>query len=68
MPRPEDTFQERLYCIQWITSETLGTSRQETYFAPITKENLARERQVEQIVRENLARWQEEGLVPDMVH
>jgi putative DNA methylase len=66
MPRPEDIFQERLYCIQWITQETLGKSRQETYFAAVTEEDLARERQVEQIVRENLARWQEEGLVPEM--
>jgi putative DNA methylase len=66
MPRPEDIFQERLYCIQWITQETLGKSRQETYFAAVNKEDLARERQVEQIVREHLTRWQEEGLVPEM--
>jgi putative DNA methylase len=23
-PRPDDIFQERLYCIQWITKESLG--------------------------------------------
>jgi putative DNA methylase len=67
MPRPEDIFQERLYCIQWITQETLGKSWQATYFAAVTKEDLRRERQVEQIVAKNLARWQEEGFVPDMV-
>lgn len=65
-PRPEDIFQERLYCIQWITQESLGKSRQATYFAAVTKEDLRRERQVEQIVRENLTRWQEEGWVSDM--
>ena len=32
----------------------------------MTEEDLARERKVEAIVRENLARWQSEGLVPDM--
>jgi adenine-specific DNA methylase len=66
MPRPDDIFQERLYCIQWITAETLGQSRQETFFASVTPADLERERKVEQIVRENLAAWQEAGLVPDM--
>ena len=59
-------MQERLYAIQWITKDTLGKSRQETFFAAVTEDDLARERQVEAIVRENLARWQDEGLVPDM--
>jgi putative DNA methylase len=65
-PQSDDTFQERLYCIQWITKETLGQSRQETYFAAVTEADLEREKKVEQIVEENLATWQEKGLVPDM--
>jgi putative DNA methylase len=36
-PRPDDIFQERLYAIQWITKDTLGTSRQETFFAAVTR-------------------------------
>ncbi|MGH7122630.1 MAG: hypothetical protein ACREFP_27170 [Acetobacteraceae bacterium] len=66
VPRPDDIYQERLYCIQWITKETLGKGRQETFFATVTEEDLAREREVETIVRDNIARWQNEGLVPDM--
>jgi len=66
VPRPNDIFQERLYCIQWITKESLDKGRQETYFAAVTEDDLARERIVESIVRENLSRWQDEGLVPDM--
>jgi putative DNA methylase len=66
VPRPDDIFQERLYCIQWITKETLGKGRQETFFASVSEDDLFRERRVEEIVRENLARWQDEGLVPDM--
>ncbi|TIU01604.1 MAG: DUF1156 domain-containing protein [Mesorhizobium sp.] len=66
VPRPEDALQERLYCIQWITKASLGKRRQHTFFASVTDEDLARERQVEAVVRENLARWQDEGLVPDM--
>ena len=54
VPRPDDIFQERLYCIQWITKESLGKSRQETFFATVTEDDLARERKVEAIVRENL--------------
>ena len=65
-PRPDDIFQERLYCIQWIKKETLDAARQETWFAAPTEADLARERKVDAIVAENLARWQEEGLVPDM--
>jgi putative DNA methylase len=66
IPRPDDIFLERLYCIQWITGASLGKGRQETFFASVTEDDLAREHKVEAIVRENLTRWQAEGLVPDM--
>jgi putative DNA methylase len=64
--RPDDIWRERLYCIQWISKETFGKGRQETYFASVTEEDALRERKVETIVRENLAEWQLSGLVPDM--
>ena len=66
MPRPDDVYQERLYGIQWITKDSLPKSRQITFFAAATEDDLARERKVEAIVAQNLARWQDEGLVPDM--
>jgi len=66
VPRPDDIFQERLYAIQWITKASLGKGRQETFFAATTEDDLDLERQVETIVRSNLASWQDEGLVPDM--
>jgi putative DNA methylase len=66
VPRPGDIFQERLYCIQWVTRESLSKGRQEIFFAAITEDDLARERRVEAIVRENLSRWQNQGLVPDL--
>lgn len=66
MPRPDDIFQERLYCVYWMTCESLVKSRPKTFFASVTPADLERERKVEQIVRENLAAWQEAGLVPDM--
>jgi adenine-specific DNA methylase len=66
MSRPGDIFQERLYAIQWITKETLDKPRQETFFAAVTDADLERERKVKRIVSENLANWQDAGLVPDM--
>jgi len=67
IPRPDDIFQERLYCIQWIAKQSPVQGRQETYFAAVTAEDLARERQVEALVAENIPHWQAEGLVPDMM-
>ncbi|HEY6345681.1 MAG TPA: anti-phage-associated DUF1156 domain-containing protein [Bryobacteraceae bacterium] len=66
MPRPDDIFQERLYCIQWITKESLHKGRQETFFAAVTQDDLDRERKVEEIVREKLHCWQAAGIAPDM--
>jgi adenine-specific DNA methylase len=61
-PRPTDVFQERLFCVQWARQ---GNAR-DTFFREVGPDDLAREAKVEAIVVENLARWQELGLVPDM--
>ena len=65
-PRPDDVFQERLYAIQWIKKDSLGSARPTTYFSTVTEEDLERERQVERIVADNLLKWQKDGRVPDM--
>jgi Protein of unknown function (DUF1156) len=59
VPRPDDVFQERLYAIQWLTPD--GS----LFFTAARAEDIAREKQVEAIVRENLSSWQTRGLVPD---
>jgi putative DNA methylase len=66
VPRPEDILQERLYCIQWITRETVCKRRQTTFFVGVTHDDSERERKVEDLVRQNLPRWQAEGLLPEM--
>jgi putative DNA methylase len=66
-PRADDIFQERLYCIQWFTKESLDKPRKKTFFAGVTPQDVAREEIVRSWVRKNLPAWQEEGLVPDMV-
>lgn len=66
VPRLDDVFQERLYCIQWVKKESIGKGRQETFFAAVTPDDLDNEHTVETIVRESLPEWQSKGLVPDM--
>ena len=66
-PRPDDIFQERLYCIQWMARETLSLHRPQTFFSAVTDEDLERERKIESFVAKNLARWQADGLVPQMM-
>lgn len=65
-PRLDDIFQERLYAIHWIRKDSLGKKRQEAFFAAVTKDDLEREHEVEQIVADNLSNWQADGLVPNM--
>jgi putative DNA methylase len=64
-PQADDLFQERLYCIQWITKDTIEKSRHKTFFAAVTESDLQRERRVHQIVEEHVVRWQENGQVSD---
>ena len=66
IPRDDDIFQERLYCIQWIKKESLSNKRQETFLAAPTESDFERERKVEDHVRMKFRTWQEQGLVPDM--
>ena len=66
-PAAQDVFQERLYAIQWIDAASLKSSRPRTYFAAPTVDDLSREERVDELVAANLAQWQRDGLVPDMV-
>jgi len=65
VPRPDDIFQERLYCIQWMRPKK-NSKRYEYKFRSVTAEDLERERIVEEHVASHLAEWQEKGWVPDM--
>lgn len=65
-PAPSDVFQERLYCIQWVDKESEGNARSVTFFAAPTSQDLHQESLIEDFVRKNLAKWQEEGYVPDL--
>jgi len=60
-PRADDIFQERLYCIQWTRPDGEGS-----FFRKALAADEERERKVTKLVADNLQRWQEEGLIPDM--
>ena len=58
VPRPNDVFQERLYCIRWIDHD--GKKR---YAAP-EADDLDREAKALELLRERFAEWQHEGFIP----
>jgi len=65
IPRPDDIFQERLYCIQWMRPK--GTTKQSEYeFRSVTPDDLRREQTVIDHVQQHLAEWQDQGFIPDM--
>ena len=65
MPRQDDIFQERLYCIQWMQPKPKG-KKFDYEFRSVTGDDLKREHTVAQFVGSHLAEWQQNGWVPDM--
>lgn len=59
IPRPDDVFQERLYCIRYETQDG-----KRYYIAP-TKGDLERERKVIALLEERFKEWQENGYIPN---
>jgi putative DNA methylase len=64
-PAPDDIFQERVYCIQWMRPKAKGKG-DDYDFRGITPEDLLREQKVDEFIGENLAHWQANGWIPDM--
>lgn len=65
-PRPDDIFQDRLFCVQWMKKKPKG-SQYYYEFRSVTSDDLKREKKVIEHVAANLNDWQKQGLVPDMV-
>lgn len=66
IPRPDDIFQERLYCIQWMKPKAKGKNF-DYEFRAVTEADLEREQKVIDYVGQHLAEWQEKGYVPEMM-
>ena len=66
MPRPDDIFQERVYCVQWMRKKSNG-KKEEYQFRAVTADDLKREQKVIDYMGAHFAEWQRNGYVPDMV-
>ncbi len=66
LPRPDDVFQERLYCIRYEREyvDEKGSVKTGRYYTAPTKEDLAREEKVIQHLEERFNSWQEKGYIP----
>lgn len=66
LPRPDDVFQERLYCIRYEREyvDEKGNVKTERYYTAPTKEDLEREEKVVALLKERFKEWQEKGYIP----
>jgi adenine-specific DNA methylase len=66
VPRPNDVFQERLYCIQWVDTVTKpnGSTEIFRYYRAPDQYDLKREAKVLKLLRERFYKWQERGYLP----
>lgn len=64
-PSPNDIYQERLYCIQWMRPKNRGRGF-EYEFRTVTPQDLLLEEIVENYIAEHFPDWQEKGWIPDM--
>ena len=70
VPRENDIFGERLYCVRWVDSWVERSEdgeervRSERYFKAPTEKDLAREQRVLGLLRERFEDWQAKGFLP----
>ena len=67
VPREEDVFQERLYCIRWIEQCQTENGKESTnkyYLAPDNQDYI-NETKVTSLVKEKILDWQDKGYLPD---
>lgn len=66
VPRPDDVFQERLYCIRWVETVTYpdGTTETFRHYRSPDKHDLHREEKVLHLLRERFHEWQQKGYIP----
>lgn len=69
VPRPNDVFQERLYCVRWIATridKKSGNPRTTKHYRSVTDHDLAREQLALDLLRDRFEDWQEKGFIPSM--
>ncbi|MCK4790723.1 MAG: DUF1156 domain-containing protein [Desulfobacteraceae bacterium] len=73
VPRPDDVFQERLYCVRWVETY-LEKNRQgelvektRRHYCSVDDDDLRREDMVLALLKERFTEWQEKGFIPSRV-
>jgi putative DNA methylase len=68
VPRPDDVFQERLYCIRWVETyrNDKGDLRTRKHYREVTGADRLREEKALTLIRERFIDWQKEGYLPSM--
>ena len=66
IPRENDIFQERLYCIRYVKEyiDEKGNKKKERYYTSPTEEDLLREDKVIKLLEERFKDWQNKGYIP----
>jgi adenine-specific DNA methylase len=66
VPRPDDVFQERLYCIRWVHTwiDDEGKAQRERYYRAPDDNDLRREARVLELLWERFVDWQAKGYIP----
>lgn len=66
MPRKDDIYRDRLYCIRYIRKDKdhKGKIKTERYYTAPTPEDMQREEKVIKLLSERFTEWQEKGYIP----
>lgn len=69
IPREDDVFQERLYCIRYVEEyvDNEGKVKTQRYYSAPSKEDLEREQKVIDLLSERFDKWQEDGYIPSSI-
>ncbi|MBF0120188.1 MAG: DUF1156 domain-containing protein [Desulfobacterales bacterium] len=66
IPREDDTFQERLYCIRYVHEylDDKGNLKSKRYYIAPTEKDLEREKRIIDLLKERFNDWQDKGYMP----
>jgi len=66
VPRADDVFQERLYCVRWVETYLDGRGREKIrrHYCAVDQDDLAREVKVLELLQDRFCDWQAKGYIP----
>lgn len=70
VPRADDVFQERLYCVRWVETQIdqkTGNIRTTRHYRSVTEHDLNREECALRLLKDRFSEWQKQGLLSSMV-